>query len=183
MHADNTTGTFQPLSASASLFTDQDVRLAGLARTATMTSTVLAGRDQRALRAGQAGIPWAAVRKATTGLDNLHAAAMALTIGAPPASRLLDSTGPIHPAVRTFDPLTELTDTMHALHQRAWELLATPSYEIAPLQRFATLGLTVHVRAAQFYAVTDLPVPGGDHQHFVDVLMRRATAWRGLLHE
>lgn len=180
MHADNTTGTFQPLSASASLFVDQDVRLAGVARAATMTSSVLAGRDQLALRMGQAGIPWPAVRKVMTGLDEMHDAATALTLGAPPASRRLDSTGPIHPAMRTFDPLVELTDTMRALRQRAWELLATPSYEIAPLQRFAALGLTVHVRAAQFYAGTDLPVTGGNHQHVVDVLMHRATAWRDL---
>ena len=180
MHADNTTGTFQPLSASASLFTDQDVRLAGLARAAAMTTTVLAGRDQLALRTGQAGMPWPAVRKVMTGLDEMHDAATTLTSGAAPASRRLDGTGPIHPSVRTFDPLVELTDQMRALRQRAWELVATPSYEIAPLQRFAALGLAVHVRAAQFYAGTDLPVPGGDYQHVVDVLMRRAAAWRDL---
>lgn len=180
MHADNTTGTFQPLSASASLFVDQDVRLAGTARAAAMTSTVLAGRGQLALRLGQAGVPWAAVRKVLTGLDDIHDAATSLTLGAPPPSRRLDGTGPIHPAVRTFDPLVELTDHMRALRQRAWELLANPCYEIAPLQRFAALGLAVHVRAAQFYLGTDLPVPSGDHQHVVDVLMHRATAWRNL---
>lgn len=180
MHADNTTGTFQPLSASASLFTDQDVRLTGLARAATMMSTVLACRDQLALRAGQARIPWPTVSKAMIGLDDLYDAATVLPSSAPPASRRLDSTGPIHPAVRTFDPLIELTDTMRALRQRAWELLATPSYEIAPLQRFAALGLTVHVRAAQFYSGTDLPVPSRNHQHVVDVLMHRAAVWRNL---
>ena len=176
----DTTGTFQPLSASASLFVDQDVRLTGLTRAATMTRTVLAGRDQLALRVGQAGIPWPAVRKAMRGLDDLHDAATALTLSAPPPSRRLDDTGPIHPVVRTFDPLVELTDTMRALRQRAWELLATPSYKLAPLQRFAALGLAVQVRAAQFYAGTDQPAPGGGHQHIVDVLMYRATAWRDL---
>ena len=114
------------------------------------------------------------------GLDDLHDAAIALTLGAPPSSRRLDSTGAIHPAIRTFDPLVELTDTMRALRQRAWELLATPSCEIAPLQRFAALSLAVHARAAQFYSGTDLPVPSGDRQHVVDVLMHRAAAWRDL---
>ncbi|SDD23699.1 hypothetical protein SAMN05216410_3012 [Sanguibacter gelidistatuariae] len=180
MHADNTTGTFQPRSTGAALFVDQDVRLAGLTRAATMTTAVLAGRDQLALCAGQAGVPWPAVRKVMTGLDDMHDAATALTLDAPPASRRLDSTGPVHPAVRTFDPLVELTDHMRALRQQAWELVASPSYEIAPLRRFAALGLAVHVRAAQFYAGTDLPAPGGDHQHVVDVLMHRAAAWRNL---
>ena len=45
---------------------------------------------------------------------------------------------------------------------------------------FRSLGLTVHVRAAQFYTGTDLPTPSGNHQHVVDVLMHRATAWRDL---
>ncbi|WP_066462974.1 hypothetical protein [Sanguibacter suarezii] len=115
-----------------------------------------------------------------TGLDEMHDAATALTLGAPAPSRRLDSTGPIRPAVRTFDPLVELTDHMRALRQRAWALVATPSYEIAPLQRFAALGLAVHVRAAQFYAGTDLPVRGGDHQRVANVLMHRAAAWRDL---
>ena len=59
------------------------------------------------------------MRTRMIGFGEMHGAATALTDGACPFSRHLDSTRLIHPVVRTFNVLVDLTASMRVLRQRA----------------------------------------------------------------
>ena len=125
------------------------VRAAGLAGVSDLARTVLAAERNLGLRAGQAGMAWAEVGRLLPELTQLRDAACALATPAEPgpARVALHELTVARPALRTGEPIVELSDRLLRLRHVAWQLTREPRVGIGTLSDFAAAAVTFHTHA------------------------------------
>jgi hypothetical protein len=134
----------------AALLDEPTVRVAGLDGLAQLTRTAAGAADGLGLRAGQAGLSWAQVRRlvpTTKHVAALSAQLHQLCAPTPGAGEQLANFGLARPSIRTDTPVHELADRLARMHRGAWELARTGDVGVASLQDYAALGVVLHGHA------------------------------------
>jgi len=182
-----------PRSPDADVLDDPDVRAGALSRLGLLTVTLLDAEDTLALRALQAGLHPATVRRALPGLDHVAdlartTAGLGATESAAPGGAAgaasntaaglarLDNLGLVTPPIRTDHPVAELADRYTRVRLHAWRLLETPDYSITTLRDLAVLGVATHAHTAALHGadLTDRGAPSRQLKPLLD----RARAWQ-----
>lgn len=169
--------TARPRSPEADTWRDTDARAATLARLGALADRVLATEDVLALRAGQAHLPWAEIRRLLPDTTTAQSLAGALAAASPSADGRFGSLRLIGETVRTDTPTHELTDRMTRVRHLTWELLKHPDYSTATLRDLATLATAVHAHTAAHHTS---PRTGS---RSVEILLARARSWQRTAHD
>lgn len=160
-----------------------DARTGGLARIGDMTGALLACEDALALRAAQAGVSWARVRRWLPGMGALREHAHTLAAYARPGDvDHLDHIALLPGVLRTQEPLLELGDRLARVRQAAWELLDHPDCSIATLRDLTTAGVAIHAHAAAFHGA-DVTTPHTGptaNDDATRAMIDQARAWQRL---
>lgn len=170
--------TARPRSPDADTWRDTDARAATLARLGALADRVLAAEDVLAMRAGQARLPWAEIRRLLPDTTIAQGLAGALAAAAPSADGRFGSLRLIGEAVRTDTPTHELTDRITRVRHLTWELLKHPDHSTATLRDLATLATAVHAHTAAHHTT-----PGGTGSRGVEILLARARSWQRTAHD
>lgn len=164
----------------ANVVWDADARSAALARLGAFTATLVSAQDALALRAGQAGVSWSAVRRWLPST----ATTLELAEAVRQASRVMDADGqrfddlaPATMAVHDGTLHDELIERVARIRRTAWSLASNPDYSVRTLDDVARAGFLTAAYTARFHHL-DLHDPTTANRHPV---ARRVHAWLHLM--
>jgi hypothetical protein len=159
-------------------------RLAGMERLADQAGLLADAADTLALKAIQAGVDAEHAILLHEGGRALRRAVDELRLEPQDPGRWEDRLADLavaRPAVRTDDPLTELSDRVTRLHRFAWQLTTEPRVGVATLTNYAAAGALIAKAAGRELQRTtglpDLPHASGWATHQLQQLHEAAAGW------
>ena len=159
-------------------------RLAGMDRLADQAGLLADAADTLALKAIQAGVDSEHAVLLHEGGRALRRAVDELRLEPQDPGRREDRLADLdvaRPAIRTDDPLTELSDRVTRLHRFAWQLTTEPRVGVATLTNYAAAGALIAKAAGRELqratGLPDLPVESGWATPQLQQLHEAAAGW------
>ena len=176
VHHDNLA---RPRSPDADAWAVSVDRAAALVPLGPMTERVLIAEDALALRAVQAHLPWAEIRRLLPDTATARDLARALQDrGTSAPTHLFGALRLIGETPRSDTPTHELTDRIARIRHLTWDLLTHPDHSTATLRDLATLATAVHAHTAAHHTTPGAPAPRA-----AELLLARARAWQHTAHD
>lgn len=171
------TPTGGALTPDAERTWDTTSRAHALAGVGDFTLAALTAQDTLALRCGQAGIPWAQLRRCLPGLEAARRAAWNLSraVGQSGEINGLGALAPSTRQVRVGQPVEELGDRISRLRRMAWALRETSDFSVGTLEAINRVGFATAVHTATFHGIDLSSTPS------TDPTSRHVGAWLRVL--
>lgn len=171
------TPTGGALTPDAERTWDITSRARALAGVGTFTLTALSAQEALALRCGQAGIPWAQLRRWLPDPEAARRVAWNLSRARDGEGEVdgLEALEPSTRRIRVGQPVEELGDRVSRLRRMAWSLRETSDFSVGTLAAMNRVGFATAVHTAAFHGIDLSSVPS------TDATSRHVGAWLRLL--